>query len=77
MRAELQRCLARVRPEHPCDIERTGADLAVVLEQYEAELKVAGLGAFPMRVELAIEKSLAMEPAGLVLLAGISLGGAG
>ena len=60
--------LARVRPERLVESERTAADLAVLLEQYEAELKSRGLADFPMRVELAIEESRAMEPAALVLL---------
>lgn len=47
---------------------RSGADLAVLLEAYEAELERLNFADYPYRVELAIERAHAISPAPVLLL---------
>lgn len=47
---------------------RSGADLAVLLEAYGAELRRLDFADYPVRVELAIEHARAMPPAPALLL---------
>ena len=48
---------------------RSGADLAVLLDTYEAELRRLDFADYPVRVELAIGRARAMPPAPVLLLA--------